>query len=214
MNQRYKVYFANRPVIFAHVEDVPEDLRAIPGSVLITSRGKMDVPAIESAIASGAKIILLLCDHTSDSFRAFKNHFNLLTAAGGVVLNSSEEMLFIFRHQKWDLPKGKVEDDETPEIAAVREISEECGIQTNIISPLTESWHTYIQSGEPIIKRTIWFVMSYDGKGNIIPQREEGITQIIWKSDDDLSEIYSNTYASVQDVCEAYLSFKNLAPLS
>ena len=40
-------------------------------------------------------------------------------AAGGKIINSKNETLFIFRNNKWDLPKGKVELNETLNQAAI-----------------------------------------------------------------------------------------------
>ena len=42
-------------------------------------------------------------------------------AGGGLVFNAKKEILFIRRNGKWDLPKGKVEKDETYQAAALRE---------------------------------------------------------------------------------------------
>ena len=36
--------------------------------------------------------------------------------------------LLIYRRGKWDLPKGKLDYEESPEQAGVREVEEECGI--------------------------------------------------------------------------------------
>ena len=54
--------------------------------------------------------------------------FVFVLAAGGLVKNSNDEILYIRRLGYLDLPKGKVEADETTEQAAIREVSEECGI--------------------------------------------------------------------------------------
>ena len=59
----------------------------------------------------------------------FKSNFRYIEAAGGFIKNEEGENLFIFRREKWDLPKGKLELGETPEVAALREVSEETGLQ-------------------------------------------------------------------------------------
>src|SRR3546814_3091780 len=51
-----------------------------------------------------------------------------IEAAGGLVRNQQGQYLFIFRHGKWDLPKGKLEAGETPAEGGIREVEEECGI--------------------------------------------------------------------------------------
>ena len=59
--------------------------------------------------------------------------------AGGLILNQYNEVLFIFRKNLWDLPKGKVEFYETLEKAALREVIEETGVLENcleLVKPL------------------------------------------------------------------------------
>jgi hypothetical protein len=57
-------------------------------------------------------------------FNVFRMIFEYREAAGGFVRNSNDESLFIYRFDKWDLPKGHLEIDETPEKGAVREVEE------------------------------------------------------------------------------------------
>ena len=53
----------------------------------------------------------------------------IIVAAGGLVWNEKNELLMIFRQGKWDLPKGKLDDGETIEECAVREVVEETGLK-------------------------------------------------------------------------------------
>ena len=54
--------------------------------------------------------------------------FKVIKAAGGVVQNSQNKYLLIFRRGKWDLPKGKIDKGETIKNAATREVMEETGL--------------------------------------------------------------------------------------
>ncbi len=66
------------------------------------------------------------------------------TSAGGVVLDLSATppaVALIARHDRrsrllWSLPKGHVEEGETPEQAALREVQEETGLVGQILAPL------------------------------------------------------------------------------
>src|SRR6267154_620027 len=49
----------------------------------------------------------------SVSWQTFISYCSLIEAAGGLVQNEKNEWLIIFRRGKWDLPKGKIEGDET-----------------------------------------------------------------------------------------------------
>jgi ADP-ribose pyrophosphatase YjhB (NUDIX family) len=66
------------------------------------------------------------------------------TSAGGLVVDANADerrAALIARHDRrgklvWSLPTGHIEDGETPEAAAVREICEETGIAGRVIAPL------------------------------------------------------------------------------
>lgn len=134
----------------------------------------------------------------------FKAYFDYLEAAGGVVKNKEDKILFIYRLNKWDLPKGKVEKGETTEIAAVREVEEECGIRHLIRKELiTTTYHIYFQ-GNLKLKATYWYRMNYGGEENLIPQNEEGITLAEWKNRDEIPKVLTNTYENIRLVMDQY----------
>jgi len=133
----------------------------------------------------------------------FKNHFQYLEAAGGLVTNQSNEILFIHRFDRWDLPKGKVEIGESVDITAVREVEEECGITAPEIQHfITKTYHIYYDN-KYILKSTYWYKMTYDRNEKLIPQLEEGIGIAQWKNLEEVKTIKTQTYENIKIVLEA-----------
>ena len=64
-----------------------------------------------------------------ENWKFFKSKYLLVKAAGGIVYNANNELLMIYRNNKWDLPKGKIEKGETPKQCALREVEEETGVE-------------------------------------------------------------------------------------
>jgi len=86
----------------------------------------------------------IISDDPKRAFKSFFKFFVKIKAAGGLVLRD-EQMLFIRRNKKWDLPKGKVEKKESIKTAAVREVIEECGLLNapKIRNKITKTFHVY-----------------------------------------------------------------------
>lgn len=130
----------------------------------------------------------------------FNHIFQPIVAAGGMVFNTNQEILFIFRRGKWDLPKGKLDPGESIQACAAREVMEETGLeQVSIVKPLMVSYHIYIEHGIPIFKTTYWYEMTTEVH-KLTPQREEGITQALWVSRHNVRHQLSKTYESVVDL--------------
>jgi len=134
----------------------------------------------------------------------FSSCFHEIPASGGLVKNSKNENLVIFRRGRWDLPKGKAEKGETSEQTAVREVEEECSIKgVQLIKFLVSTYHIYFLDDKTILKETKWYEMKYEGKKEPAPDSKEGITEIIWLPDDQLDKIAGNTFPTVMDVLNA-----------
>jgi ADP-ribose pyrophosphatase YjhB (NUDIX family) len=126
-----------------------------------------------------------------------------IIAAGGLVLNDKGELLMIFRRGKWDLPKGKLDEGETIEACAVREVIEETGL-TNVEHGelIGITYHEYFDPylKEDVIKEAHWYAMRARGEQALTPQTEEDITEIKWVSGDELEKCLENSYDNVIEV--------------
>ena len=142
----------------------------------------------------------IICANPTAVFNQLKQQFTLINAAGGLVKNSQSEYLFIFRRGKWDLPKGKLDEGEDFETAAIREVQEECGISHIELGDLYHlSYHIYEENNDWILKQTNWYLMKSEEK-NLIPQLEEGITQTAWLPTSQFEKVRENTYASIDEI--------------
>ena len=134
-------------------------------------------------------------------WKIFRIYFTEVGAAGGLVRHTSGRYLFIEKKGKLDLPKGHIEQGEEPQNCAIREVSEECGISGHaIVKPIGPSYHTYSWEGISYLKKTHWYLMSYDGEMITEPQTEEGITRVIWLLPDELSIIKDTAWLSLMDL--------------
>lgn len=133
----------------------------------------------------------------------FISLFWYVEAAGGMVFNTHGERLFIFRFGKWDLPKGKIEKNESHSEAAVREVQEETGLQeVNITEELPSTFHIFDHKGKKVLKRTYWFKMLFTGNTVPKPQLEEEITDAVWIPQSNIQMVYDNTYASLRTILD------------
>jgi 8-oxo-dGTP diphosphatase len=69
-------------------------------------------------------------------------------SAGGVVLRPRRGKIYVAlisvgEERRWQLPKGIIEKNEPAEIAAMREVSEETGIETDLIEMIEKSEYWY-----------------------------------------------------------------------
>ena len=119
-------------------------------------------------------------------------------AAGGLVQNEKGELLMIFRKKHWDLPKGKLDDDESIEACAVREVQEETGLSNVRLGALVDTTiHQYEENGELITKKTAWYHMTASSADQLVPQTDEQIEDIRWVKKDELVPYLQNTYPNI-----------------
>ena len=113
----------------------------------------------------------------------------------------------------WDLPKGKIEKNETPETAAVREVQEECGLNgLQVVRQLDSTYHIYRSPylkhpNNLVLKETKWFLMNYAGEALPVPQQEENILAARWFAASELTRVMTKTYSSLRDFLGKTLPF-------
>ncbi|MDO5615505.1 MAG: NUDIX domain-containing protein [Cruoricaptor ignavus] len=140
-----------------------------------------------------------------DIWGNFVKLFKPINAAGGIVKNKEGKILFIYRLEKWDLPKGKIEKNESLEDAAIREVQEETALQELVLGKfINNTFHIYTErNGKKVLKTTHWFAMDYVGNEMPVPQTEEGITEVTWKDEQEISrDVLPNTFQNIKLILE------------
>ncbi|MDZ7933810.1 MAG: NUDIX domain-containing protein [Emticicia sp.] len=131
-----------------------------------------------------------------------KNLYKVVKAAGGVVFNEEQKILMMYRLGKWDLPKGKRDDNEKAKQTALREVEEECGIKVQLTQKLCTTWHTYTMGTRKILKRTKWYRMNCTDESAMQPQMEEGIEKLEWMTEKEVQTALLNSYSSIRYVID------------
>lgn len=200
----YKIYVNNIPLlILGH--DSPD---LLPGEVLklhYPGKRKFLLNVIDQLEKTNRlEGIELRVVSLENAWEEFKELFKIVPAAGGVVFNEQNKVLFIFRRGFWDLPKGKIEKGEGTSEAALREVEEETGIhRLTLMNPVCTTWHTYRQNGKRILKPTSWFGMKATTT-TLQLQHEEDIETAEWIAPEDfLVQPPGKVYRAIVDVVSA-----------
>ena len=209
----YKVFIDHTPIIFVQKNDLSTENStveagkgAVDSPLTLNSRSLGSLEEVKELLkdASIENPLYLTSDNPSKEFKRLFADYKYIEAAGGIV-KRKESYLIIKRKGFWDIPKGMIDENETPEVACVREIMEECGINGHeIVSPLVNTFHTMKWDGKNALKKTFWFILNYNGPSDVFPQEEEDITEVKWMTRDEMLSIRSNTFGSINEVLDAF----------
>ena len=82
----------------------------------------------------------------------------------------------------WALPKGLIDDGESPDRTAVREVAEETGAEGRLVAKLGDVKYVYTWDGERIFKVVSFYLLRYrSGRlGNIPPEHRHEVAEVRW----------------------------------
>ncbi|MCU0295562.1 MAG: NUDIX hydrolase [Candidatus Nanopelagicales bacterium] len=115
------------------------------------------------------------------------------TSAGGLVVRREDDEILVAliarfdrRHRLvWSLPKGHVEQGETVEEAALREVLEETGLQAEIVEPLGVIDFWFAVEDRRIHKTVHHFLMRYES--GVLSDEDLEVVEVAWVPLEDVS---------------------------
>lgn len=211
-----KIYFNDKFLAFVDEEPQNSQNQSIRFMNTFSEKGIKNLMD-ELVSESGSK-----ASKTQSEFYAHSNTFEqvldylkeklyYIEAAGGFI-QRKDKFLFIFRLNRWDLPKGKLEKKESIEQAAIRECEEECAIEElTIKQQLSSTFHLYKYKDSYAIKQTYWFYMTTTFDKELKPQIEENIEKVEWFDVNGIKEsVLKSTYFTISDVVNEALGVVKL----
>lgn len=203
----YKVFYLSKEIIFTKNT---KNIVFAGSDVMVVVQGteSLNVEYQNYIIENAAGKLIFVCGEKIEQvFEYFMTMFIKIEAAGGMVINKNQKLLMIYRLGKWDLPKGKIEVGESPEVAALREVNEETGMNSlSVIRNLEPTYHIYYVSNRKYLKKTYWFEMLCEDTKIPTPQLIEGITMVEWLDKDGVQMAMKNTYDSLRGLLTLYLA--------
>ena len=192
----YKVFFNQKPLILTS-----KILKSSDSNPFIHIKFSSKNQILKAIKAKKTESVYIYHKNIKKLWEIFTKKFPIIDAAGGLVERSDDKFLFIYRNNKWDLPKGGVEKKELIIEAAQREVKEETGLADLIvINKIGETYHIFKKGKNFRLKRTYWFKMKSDYQGELFPQEEEGITSVEWINKKRIREIFKNAHENIKEI--------------
>ena len=128
-------------------------------------------------------------------------------SAGGVAFRRSDSkpevaIVSVKPKLRWQLPKGIVDTGESPQVAAVREVREEAGVETELIKLIEtiEYWYRSVKYGKPVRfhKFVHFYLMEY--KSGDVSNHDHEVEEARWVSFEEALELLD--FKSEREVVE------------
>lgn len=198
-----KIYFSNKPLVLtAEAESYKKEHAAANGYLCLHGAFPRNFRMAINYL-NGPGTIGAIIEDISPAALQEELHkiYEPIDAAGGVVEDEKGRVLMMYRHGRWDLPKGKRDPGESLEDCALREVQEETGLQElDLRYKVGDTYHIYSQNGQKLLKKTTWYAMAGHSEGKLFPQFSEGITDLRWVAQGDLGPLIFKSYEAVREV--------------
>ncbi|SHJ18545.1 NUDIX hydrolase [Algibacter luteus] len=189
----YKVFVGDKPIILTSVVEKETNFK----NYLLKTVNMAKV--IRRLNRTSLSEVHLIHKNPDKILKKFLKKLPNVIAGGGKVYNEKGEILFIYRNDKWDLPKGKTEKKESIEETSIREVEEETGVKgLKITKPLDTTYHIFKRNGRYKIKITYWFEMKTSYNGKLKAEESEGITKVAWLNGKEIEKALENSYANIK----------------
>ncbi len=189
----YQIFYRDKPIVISDTKSDKKNVHNIKYKDFNLKK------ALKNLSKNSISSIRIIGKDKEKLLNKFLKLLPKITAAGGKVINLKGEILFIYRNNKWDLPKGKAEDNEIIADTAIREVKEETGIAKLVITkPLEITYHIFKKNNTYRIKVTYWFEMKSIGDNQLTPQIEEGIIRAEWINSLEIDKIKKKCYANIR----------------
>jgi 8-oxo-dGTP pyrophosphatase MutT (NUDIX family) len=129
-------------------------------------------------------------------------------SAGGAVVRDDEVIVIVpvkrdANHQRvLGLPKGHIDEGETPEGAAKREVGEETGVAAELVDKLGDVEYTYERRGRRRAKRVAFYLFEY--RSGSLEDHDDEIEDARWMPIAEAVEAL--TYAGEREIARRALS--------
>ncbi|GHC55757.1 NUDIX hydrolase [Ulvibacter litoralis] len=189
----YKVFVKEIPIILSTEKKIGSKYTSIPLK-------EVKFKKLIEKINNGELLYVNIYHKNEEKLEQFlRKKLPVVEAGGGMVYNNKKEILFIRRNSKWDLPKGKVEEGESYEDAAVRETMEETGVKNlEVRRFIKKTYHIFQRNEKFKLKITYWYEMYSDYDGVLIPEEKEGIKKVKWKNFEKSQKALQDSYENIK----------------